>query len=409
MKRLIRFSKLFVPAAIFSAVLAVLGITGYVYNKGFNLGVDFKPGLIQEVQFAPSAFGITWSGAGNAILSFDRNNIYIVNSGAGIENRTFVFPFSEYRTAGAITDAMVSQLDGISVNMISQRNVDSQWFVFSTQGNPYLSSDHAFVVHYLNPASGPIAITDVREAMASIQGVSVQSMGQPQDRQFMIRIEDRGDGQARSEMITGLMEAAFGRGEVVALRSDFVGSRFAKNLTDQAGMLVTLTLLLILIYSSIRFKPQYGVGAVLGIIHDGLVIIGFVAWTRMEFNTTTIAAILTILGYSTNNTIVVFDRIRENLRIYPDDSYVDILDKSLTGVLNRTIITTVTTMLAVLSLYIFTTGAMKDFALALIVGLICGVYTTTFIVSGFALVWEKKKIQRAKKKQALAQAVKKSK
>jgi preprotein translocase subunit SecF len=165
-------------------------------------------------------------------------------------------------------------------------------------------------------------------------------------------------------------------------------------------MLVALTLLLILLYSSIRFKPQYGIGAVLGIIHDGLVVIGFVAWTRMEFNTTTIAALLTILGYSTNNTIVVFDRIRENLKIFPDDTFVDILDKSLTGTLVRTIITTLTTMLAVLALFIFTTGAMKDFALALIVGLICGNYTTMFIVTGFILFWEKKKIIREKKKKA---------
>jgi preprotein translocase subunit SecF len=192
----------------------------------------------------------------------------------------------------------------------------------------------------------------------------------------------------------------------VALRSDYVGSRFSKDLTDQAGMLVVLTLLLILIYSSIRFKPQYGIAAVLGIIHDGLVIIGFVVWTRMEFTTSTIAALLTILGYSTNNTIVVFDRIRENLRIYPDDTFVDILDKSLTGTLNRTIITTLTTMLAVLSLFIFTTGAMKDFALALLVGLVCGVYTTMFIVTGFVYLWEKEKIKREKRKQVLLAAAK---
>jgi preprotein translocase subunit SecF len=122
----------------------------------------------------------------------------------------------------------------------------------------------------------------------------------------------------------------------------------------------------------------------------------------MEFNTTTIAAILTIIGYSVNNTIVVFDRVRENLRIFPDEAFVDVLNRSLTDTLSRTIITTVTTVLAVLSLFIFTTGSMKDFALALLVGLTSGVYTTTFIASGFVSFWDKNKVKRAKQKLAAA-------
>jgi preprotein translocase subunit SecF len=121
----------------------------------------------------------------------------------------------------------------------------------------------------------------------------------------------------------------------------------------------------------------------------------------MEFTTSTIAAILTILGYSINNTIVLFDRIRESLRIYPEHSFLDILDISLTGVLSRTIITTLTTMLAVLSLFIFTTGSMKDFALALLVGMTSGVYTTLFIAPGIVYFWEIQKNKRAKKKLAV--------
>jgi preprotein translocase subunit SecF len=117
----------------------------------------------------------------------------------------------------------------------------------------------------------------------------------------------------------------------------------------------------------------------------------------MEFNTTTIAAILTILGYSINNTIVVFDRIRENRRIYPDEVFVHVLDRSLTETLSRTIITTLTTMLAVLSLIIFTTGSMRDFALALQVGMISGVYTTTFIASNFVNYWEQRKVKRERR------------
>ena len=217
----------------------------------------------------------------------------------------------------------------------------------------------------------------------------------------MIRIEDRDNEDEAGvpvEQLISVLEGGFGSGEIVVLRSDYVGSRFSKDLTDQAGILLALTLLLILIYASIRFKPQYAFGAVIAIIHDAFVIVAFIVWTRMEFSTTTIAAILTILGYSINDTIVIFDRIRENRSIRPDDVFVDVLDRSLTETLSRTIITTITTMLAVIFLFIFSSGSMRDFALALLVGMVSGVFSTVFIASGFLNFWEIQKNKREKRK-----------
>jgi preprotein translocase subunit SecF len=130
----------------------------------------------------------------------------------------------------------------------------------------------------------------------------------------------------------------------------------------------------------------------------------FLVWTKMEFNITTIAAILTILGYSINDTVVVFDRMKETRRIYPDYAFVDILNRAITETLSRTVITTITTMLAVISLFIFTSGAMKDFALALIVGMLSGVYSTIFIASGFVYFWDGQARKREKKKLVLAKA-----
>jgi preprotein translocase subunit SecF len=227
----------------------------------------------------------------------------------------------------------------------------------------------------------------------------------------MIRLEDsqiEGSTGGGAEKILTLLEAFFGNGEVAVLRSDYVGSRFSKDLTDQAGILLALTLVLILIYASVRFKPQYAIGAVLAIVHDALIMVAFVVWSRLEFNTTTIAAILTILGYSINDTIVIFDRIRETRRIYPDDGFVDILDRSLSETLSRTIITTITTMLAVVSLFIFTSGSMKDFALTLLVGMFSGVYSTIFIASGFVNYWEARKVKREKRRLTGVPAVSKA-
>jgi preprotein translocase subunit SecF len=398
MRKTKNFAKFFLPAAIFSAALVAFGITGYIV-KGFTLGVDFKAGLLQEVKFAPTAFNLRWSGTSNAILSFDRGSIYIVVSGSGIENQTFSFPFSENPTIGALTRNMNQRLEDLDITMFADERISSQWLLFSSQGTPYLNNETPYVVHYLDPQSVPINISEVRNAMAGFgQGVSVQSVGVPQDRHFMIRVEDEDEGRVQGGQIIQVLESYFGKGEVAILRSDYVGSRFSKDLTDQAGILMGLTLLLILLYLSFRFKPQLAVGAVIGIVHDAIIIVAFIVWTQMEFSTTTIAAILTILGYSINNTIVVFDRLRETRKLYPDNTFVDVLNISLTNVLGRTIITTVTTILAILFLFIFAKGSMKDFALALIVGLISGTYTTLFIASGFVNFWENVKIKQEKKK-----------
>jgi len=397
MKKIINFSKFFLPAAIISSVVIIFGITGYII-KGFTLGVDFQAGLIQEIQIAPSAFSLRWLGTSNAILSFDRNGLYIVVSGSSVENRTYSFSFGDYGNIGSLTRAMMQQLEDIEVTMTANNGVDSQWLIFSSHGNPYLESENPYVVHYLDPQSAPINISEVRVALAGYdQGISVQSIGARNERQFMLRIEDKSEERLQSGQIIQVLESYFGKGQVAVLRSDYVGSRFSKDLTDQAGMLMGLTLLLILIYASIRFKPIFAIGAVMAIIHDGIVIVSFVVWTQMEFTTSTIAAILTILGYSINNTIVVFDRVRETRRIYPDESFVNVLNTSLTNVLARTIITTLTTMLAVIFLFVFAKGSMKDFALALLVGMTSGVYTTLFIATGIVYFLNNLKIVKKKK------------
>jgi preprotein translocase subunit SecF len=323
-----------------------------------------------------------------------------VVSGVGVESRTVSFPFAQYDTLGTLTQAIRSsdQLEGIIVTTNAPVDARSQWLIFSAQANPLLGED-PLVVHYLAPGSTPVSIGDVRESLTSLgRVVSVQQLGLDEDRHFMIRLDEGEAGTIPTERIITALEAYFGSGGVAVLRSDYVGSRFSKNLTDQAGMLVGLTLLLILLYSSIRFKPQFAIGAVLAIIHDGLIMVAFVVWSRMEFNTTTIAAILTILGYSINDTIVIFDRIRETRRIYPDDPFVTVLNRSLSETLGRTIITTATTMLAVMFLFVFTTGSMRDFALALLVGMFSGVYSTIFIASGFVYLWDIEAKKREQKK-----------
>ena len=404
MRKIIHFSKYFIPTGILSLVLMGLGIGGYL-AKGFNLGVDFKVGLLQEIQLAPVAFGLTYDGPGNASISLSRTSLDIVISGAGIDEQTNRFAFSSYTTQAELVGALRG-VDGLGVTDAANAGAQSAWLIQSAQSSPLLDVSTPFVVHYLTPDAKPVRIEEVRSSLLPLGTVSVQVLGESAERRFMIRMEDSElSGDSRSvpaDKIISALENTFGQGEVAVTRTDYVGSRFSKQLTDQAGFLTIGTLLLIMAYCSIRFKIQYATGAVLAIIHDAIVMIAFIVWFRMEFNTTTIAALLTILGYSINDKVVVFDRMKETRRIFPDDAYVDVLDRALTETTSRTIITTLTTLLAVVSLYIFTTGSMKDFALALMVGMISGVYSTFFIAASFVNIWEKISAKRDKNKLAPA-------
>ena len=400
MKRIIPFSKYFLPAVIFSSVVMVLGGIGY-FLLGFSLGVDFQAGLIQEIQFAPTAFRLTYNGPGYATISLNRNALDIIVSGVGVEEQTHRYAFAVYGTQSELARAM-RELEGLNVSDLSSGTARSSWLVQSAQSSPQLDTDKPFIVHYLPPDAAVIRIEEVRSSLLPLGTVSVQVLGSPQERRFMIRMEDSdldsGGGNLPAERIVAALENSFGEGEVAVTRSDYVGSRFSKQLTDQAGLLMSMTLLLILAYSAIRFKIQFAIGAVLAIIHDALFMVAFIVWTRMEFNITTIAAILTILGYSINDKIVVFDRMKETRRIFPDDAFVNVLNRAINETMSRTIITTLTTMLAVVSLFIFTTGSMKDFALALLVGMTSGVYSTIFIASAFVNLWESVKVKREKNK-----------
>ncbi|MCL1991972.1 MAG: protein translocase subunit SecF [Spirochaetes bacterium] len=404
MRRIIRFSRLFVAAAVLAGVVIAVGVIGFFVNDGFNLGLDFQAGLVQEVQVAPTAFSVTWDGAGNAILDSDPSNIYLVISGAGVESRTVAFNFSQYGTVGALAAAMMAEAEGLEVQLHTSPGTNAQWLLrFGVQGDALLRDYAPFSVHYLPPGSPVIPVNDVRDALEGLRygEAVVQIIGAPEDRHFLIRLGDQEEGGMISQdYVVGALESYFGAGGVMVLRADFVSARFAQNLTDQIGLLLALTLLLIFMYCSFRFKVQYATAAIVSIMYDAVIVVGFLVWSRMEFNTITIAAILTILGYSTNDTIVVFDRIRENRRLYPDDAFIDVVDRSLTGTLNRTIITTLSTLLAVAALFIFTTGTMRDFALALMVGMISGVFTTTFIATGIVYFWEVKKNEREKRKRA---------
>ncbi len=251
--------------------------------------------------------------------------------------------------------------------------------------------------------AGDVDAVAVREALSGIEGVQVQTVGAPEERQFSIRVRDPGDvenfSEVMSERVEEDLEEAVGDGTVSVLETSFVGPRFSQELAGQTVWLTTMALLLILAYIWFRFQLGYAVSAIVTLLHDVAIMLGFIGALQMEVSTATIAAVLTIIGYSLNDTIVVFDRIRENEGLLRESPFETIVNTSITQSLSRTLITSVTTLLAVAAIFVFATGQIRDFALNLMVGIVVGTYSSIFIASPLLLAWRQGAVARRRKRE----------
>jgi preprotein translocase SecF subunit len=169
-------------------------------------------------------------------------------------------------------------------------------------------------------------------------------------------------------------------------RIEFVGPKVSGELIEAGAIAIVLAVVLMLIYIWFRFEWHFGVGAVIALIHDVLLSIGVFAVTQLEFNLATIAALLTIVGYSINDTVVVYDRVRENLRKYKSKPLPEILNLSINDTLSRTAMTSVTTLLALFALFIFGGAVIKGFVFAMIWGVVVGTYSSVFIAAPLLII-----------------------
>ena len=406
-KKVIHFSKGFVPCVILSVLLILSGIFALI-TKGLNLGIEFKAGLIEDIRIAPTALELTYSGPANVSVQITGIGMTVVVSGVGAENASYEIPYVRYRTVAEVASALndIAGVNAVVRSASDQTAVD----LFSNSESSSVLGTSPFRLHYIGATTRDYSAEDVRSALSSMNDVSVKMLGDSKSNSFQIRAGDDGSDPEASkkiqQTIASRLSSAFGEDMVAVIKTDFIGSQFSSSLILQSIVLVAATLLLIWLYSTIRFRWDFALGAVLAITHDALIMVAFIAWTGLEMNSTMIAAILTIIGYSINDTIVVLDRVRENMKTVKVTKFTELLNLSQTEILGRTVITTVTTLLAVFALYIFTSGSMKEFALALIVGMISGVYSTIMIASAFiALVRRNWKPSDEEKKSAAFSAV----
>jgi preprotein translocase subunit SecF len=229
-------------------------------------------------------------------------------------------------------------------------------------------------------------LEDLRNDLGSIGigAVSIQEFGSVTD--LLVRLPQQEGGaekqQAAIAQVKEALDAFYAdKGAVDYRRTEFVGPQVGKELKKAGLLAIIFSLGGILVYISFRFEWQFGVAAIVALAHDSIATIGLFALTQMEFNLSTVAAVLMIAGYSINDTVVVFDRIRENLRKYKKKPLGDLFNLSVNQMLSRTLMTSVTTMLALLALWYFGGEVIRGFVDALIFGIVIGTYSSVFVAS----------------------------
>ncbi|BBP45236.1 protein-export membrane protein SecF [Thiosulfatimonas sediminis] len=232
----------------------------------------------------------------------------------------------------------------------------------------------------------PVDLNNLREDLskAGFDEAVAQHFGAAED--VLIRIAPR-DGMNSAQLSNQVMDTlrAASTDPIELRRVEFVGPQVGDELTEDGALAVLYALFGVLIYVALRFEWRFSLGSVAALIHDVVITLGVFAWTQMQFDLTVVAALLAVIGYSLNDTIVVFDRVRENFRTMREPDPVEITNIAVNQMLSRTIMTSLTTLVVLLALFFLGGAVISGFAAALIVGVVVGTYSSTYVASAIAL------------------------
>jgi preprotein translocase subunit SecF len=245
----------------------------------------------------------------------------------------------------------------------------------------------------------PPDLADLRSrlAVSGLGDASLQRYGVAADNEVLVRVSggvEEGAAQAAEDVSRRVVQALGGGAPTgdsgVEMRSvDYVGPSVGHELRQKALLAIIGSLIGILIYLAFRFEPKYGVAAVVTVAHDAVVTVGMFSLTQRPFDLTVVAAVLTIVGYSLNDTIVIFDRVRENLRLKRGGpGLAALMNQSVNETLSRSILTSLTVLLVVITLFLFGGERINDFSFAMLIGVVVGSYSTIYISCPFVLLWE---------------------
>jgi preprotein translocase subunit SecF len=242
-----------------------------------------------------------------------------------------------------------------------------------------------------------VTIPDVRQAFDKMDlgGSVIQDFGQPGANEYLVRLDKTSvEIGLLGDQIKKVLTDQFSADQFEVRRIESVGPKIGQDLRQRGALSVIVATIMMGVYIWLRFDFRFGIGAVIALAHDVLVAVGALMLANYEFDLTIIAALLTIVGFSVNDTVVICDRIRENMRKIKREALEGIINISINETLSRTILTTGTTLLVLIALFVLGGAVIRPFAFTLLVGFISGVYSTIFIASPVILMWEKKPVRK---------------
>ena len=361
--------------------ILMLPLNAYVFaDRGhmLNWGVDFRGGTELVVEFSRP---VEAAQVHQALADAGLHNAEVVRYGSGGPGTT-----SSYMVRmGAVSVMSPDQAKKVEASLATVAGANLRKFESSEGGDKvYLRFDKNIE---------PSAIANAFKA-AGTEAAQVQPFGPPQDNTYEITLVGM-DGEVRKAL-----DAKLGAGAVKAIpQVSSVGAKAGKQLQVDGVRALLGAILLIVVYVAFRFDFRYGPGTIVALLHDAVITVGAFAVTYKEFSLTTMAALLTIIGFSMNDTIVVFDRIREDAAKYRDRKFDRVVNHAINETLSRTILTSATVFFVTLAMNIFGTGVIRDFAFAMNVGVIVGTYSSIFIASPI-LIWLNDKYVAMQKRQA---------
>ncbi|HEX2255066.1 MAG TPA: protein translocase subunit SecF, partial [Thermoanaerobaculia bacterium] len=355
---------------VVSIILVLVGIFSVFVHGKLNIGIDFAGGTQLTLKFAeePEINRL------RQILADAGLDAQLQRFGEAGANEVLIkTPVAEATEEGT-RDRVVAALEAVY-------NTDSQaTFDLNRDGVQDLAS--------LLLQADPDGVGSGEEAAAHYEAVADQVIELRREEGLIPGWDalERADGVSPAAVAALREQAELGRFAVLGVEN--VGPQMGRELSRKGVLAVVLSLLGMLAYIWLRFELRFGIGALMASVHDVLIALGLFALAGFEFNLTTIAAFLTLVGYSVNDTVVIFDRIRENMRRSPTKPMIEVMNESLNQTLSRTLLTSGTTLVAVASLLALGGDVLRGFAFVLTVGVFVGTYSSIYIASPFALLWE---------------------
>ncbi len=371
-------------ALTLSAVVIIAGLAYEFLGHGLNLGIDFVGGTQVTAKFTESP---DLGELRSAVSELDVGTPLIQRFDEAEKNEVLIRVENPGGEEGDFTSPIVELLRTKFNSDLGDR------FDLNTRGSIAL-------VDFLATADPDGVSGDVEGRTAYYEPMAEAVLDYRKEQGIFTSLENLDEIAELSDPTRVYLQDTTAVGAFALLGAESVGPAVGKDLQKKAQLAIVFSILGMLAYIWLRFQLPYGIGAVVAIFHDVLITLTALAVTQREFNLPTVAALLTLVGYSVNDTVVVFDRVRENLRLHRGDDLEQLMNTSINQTLSRTFITSGTTLAVVISLFIFGGDVINTFAFVLLIGIIVGTYSSIFIASPVALFVNKLLVKRRERRRA---------